>query len=67
MDINHVCNFKHIKRKKMFLNIIKSMLIISLLTACGGGSSSGSSDNSNDDDSRSSLTDSRTTNSVENE
>jgi len=40
----------------MFLNIVKSILIISLLTACGGGGSSGSSDES-PDDGRSSLTD----------
>jgi len=40
----------------MFLNIVKSILIVSLLTACGGGGSSDSSDES-PDDGRSSLTD----------
>ena len=47
----------------MFLNIVKSILIVSLLTACGGGGSSGSSDENNNDG-LSNLTDDGTTNSV---
>jgi hypothetical protein len=50
------------KGKKMFLNIVKSILIVSLLTACGG--SSDSSDENNDDG-RSNLTDEENGNSNE--
>ena len=60
---NSFLYFKHEKGRKMFLNIVKSILIISLLTACGGGDSSSPVENENNG-SRSNLIDNETPNIV---